>query len=213
MPPSEAESELILNERPGDTATKVEEVVVAKGSLGGAAPVIERWTAAGGADETASGVATHQCAHGPAHEIDLLHVDEFEAAGVGTELRHSVDDGGDARVHGRSADAAKDRLARATGAVFIEENSWRMNGGVFDRAHSSGVEKGGITDRGTERQVEQIPFELWRGRLHHLQFPHLTRHRDGNGASVGLISVGLGAQERGEEKANRKAEIRHSSAL
>ena len=75
----EAEAEFILDQRCGDAATEVVEIVAAKGCLKFTAESRERRAAAGDVDETADGVSSIQRTERTAHEVNLLDVEQLQA--------------------------------------------------------------------------------------------------------------------------------------
>ena len=143
--------ECVGDNRTRGGAAQVAGVEVAVRTAQAAAPFRERGTRARDVDDAAKRVASEERALRTAHELDLLDVDQFDARGVGVELRHAVDVTGDAGIGRSRANAAEARVAQLSHREFVEVGVGCIAGGIAHAAHRGLLEcalrNGGHTDR------------------------------------------------------------------
>src|SRR5262245_33887540 len=118
----EREGKLVGGQRSRDVKPRVAQSVVTKPHFDPSTDPIERRHDTGDVDQATHGVAAKERALRPAHELDLIDVDQLEARAVGVELRHTVDVGRNAWVVWTGADAAEAWIAQLARGKFGNEN-------------------------------------------------------------------------------------------
>ncbi len=143
--------EPVLHDRTRHAAADGPGAVVGERQRQRAGPAGHRRPAAGHVDQAAQRVAAEQRALRPAHELDLVDVEQLDARRVGVQLRDAVDVGGDARVVRARADAAEAGVAQLARRPLGEHGVRRQDGGLAHQADAGGVDglagDGGDADR------------------------------------------------------------------
>ena len=178
-----------------------------------ARPLFEPGAAARDVDESAERVPAEERALWPAHELDLLDVEQFDARRVRVELRHAVDEGRNGRVTGARPNPPEPWVAQLSGGELGEGDIRRKDRRFAHDPDARPFEGVGGDRRDAERQFARVLGLLLRGDGHRRQ-GHSQQRIIGRGrGGCRLSGGGRSGQEGSTRKKHRYQGVLHISHL